>query len=256
MSSALPPPPEAPRRSTPFWKRGWFWAIVIVVILIAAGAGVSQTGERDAEAGSLSAATVSATTASPTPETAEVPNVEGESVDVATSQLEAAGFVVRVETQETNAAPPGHVLRQSATAGSLVEVGDTVGLTVAKALPKIPKVVGKTLANAKRALKNAGFEVGRVTQETSSKKKGTVISQSPDAGTSARPGRTVSLVTAKPAPQQSSNCTPGYTPCLPPASDYDCAGGSGDGPAYTGFVRVTGSDPYGLDSDNDGYGCE
>ena len=52
------------------------------------------------------------------------------------------------------------------------------------------------------------------------------------------------------------NCTPGYKPCLPRASDYDCKGGSGDGPKYTGRVRVTGSDPYGLDSDNDGIGCE
>jgi hypothetical protein len=52
------------------------------------------------------------------------------------------------------------------------------------------------------------------------------------------------------------HCTAGYKPCLHPASDYDCAGGSGDGPKYTGQVRVTGSDPYDLDSDNDGYGCE
>lgn len=52
------------------------------------------------------------------------------------------------------------------------------------------------------------------------------------------------------------NCTAGYSPCLPPASDYDCAGGSGDGPKYTGRVTVTGSDPYDLDSDNDGVGCE
>ncbi len=52
------------------------------------------------------------------------------------------------------------------------------------------------------------------------------------------------------------NCTPGYDPCLPPASDYDCASGSGDGPAYTGFVEVSGSDPYGLDADGDGLGCE
>lgn len=54
------------------------------------------------------------------------------------------------------------------------------------------------------------------------------------------------------APAQ--NCD--YEPCLAPASDYDCAGGSGDGPAYTGPVRVIGSDPYGLDSDGDGWGCE
>jgi len=53
-----------------------------------------------------------------------------------------------------------------------------------------------------------------------------------------------------------SNCTPGYSPCLAPASDYDCAGGGGDGPKYVqGPVRVSGSDPYGLDSDGDGVGC-
>lgn len=59
------------------------------------------------------------------------------------------------------------------------------------------------------------------------------------------------LVAAAPA---SSNCD--YDPCLPPASDYDCEGGGGDGPAYTGYVRVIGSDPYGLDADGDGVGCE
>jgi serine/threonine-protein kinase len=129
-----------------------------------------------------------------------VPNVEGESIEDATSELQSAGFVVSVATKLTNAADPGEVLLQSVTAGSLLEVGGTIGLIVAKAPPTIPKVVGETLANARRALKNAGYEVGNVTQQTSSKKKGTVISQSPDAGTSARPGRAVSLVTAKPTP--------------------------------------------------------
>lgn len=47
-----------------------------------------------------------------------------------------------------------------------------------------------------------------------------------------------------------------YNPCLPPASDYDCEGGSGNGPAYTGMVEVTGTDIYGLDADGDGIGCE
>lgn len=49
----------------------------------------------------------------------------------------------------------------------------------------------------------------------------------------------------------------GYSPCLPPGPDVDCAGGSGDGPRYVqGPVYVTGSDPYGLDGDGDGVGCE
>lgn len=52
-------------------------------------------------------------------------------------------------------------------------------------------------------------------------------------------------------------CTPGYSPCIPPGPDVDCAGGSGNGPRYVqGPVTVTGSDPYGLDSDHDGIGCE
>lgn len=45
--------------------------------------------------------------------------------------------------------------------------------------------------------------------------------------------------------------------CLDPSrSDYDCAGGSGDGPGYTGPVQVVGYDEYDLDRDGDGYACE
>ncbi|MFN2490542.1 MAG: thermonuclease family protein [Actinomycetota bacterium] len=52
-------------------------------------------------------------------------------------------------------------------------------------------------------------------------------------------------------------CTDGYSPCLPPASDYDCAGGTADGPEYAdGPIQVSGSDPYDLDSDDDGVACE
>jgi hypothetical protein len=58
-------------------------------------------------------------------------------------------------------------------------------------------------------------------------------------------------------PPPTEDCTPGYSPCLTPASDYDCEGGEGDGPEYVaGPVQVTGSDPYGLDLDSNGVGCE
>ncbi|HEY7950237.1 MAG TPA: hypothetical protein VID51_05320 [Solirubrobacterales bacterium] len=57
---------------------------------------------------------------------------------------------------------------------------------------------------------------------------------------------------------ESSECDPSYSgACLDPySSDYDCEGGSGDGPDYTGPVAVVGDDHYGLDSDSDGYACE
>jgi serine/threonine-protein kinase len=203
MDQLPPPPPEAPRRSTPVWKRWWFWAIVVVLILVVAGAGIAATTQTETEAVSPSpstSTTTTTTTPSPTPETALVPDVGGKSVEDATAELQAAGLNVSVQTKLTDQAPKGTVVFTAPMPGSSVEVGDTVTLTVAKPLPKIPKVVGKTIANAKRSLKSAGFEVGKVRQQTSSKKKGTVISQSPDAGTSARPGRAVSLVVAKPAP--------------------------------------------------------
>lgn len=57
--------------------------------------------------------------------------------------------------------------------------------------------------------------------------------------------------------EQAEQCHPSYSGCLDPtASDYDCEGGSGDGPLYTGTVEVTGYDEYGLDDDGDGIGCE
>jgi endonuclease YncB( thermonuclease family) len=55
-----------------------------------------------------------------------------------------------------------------------------------------------------------------------------------------------------------SGCDPSYQgACLNPcASDYDCAGGSGNGPYYTGPVRVVGPDHFRLDADGDGSACE
>lgn len=54
-----------------------------------------------------------------------------------------------------------------------------------------------------------------------------------------------------------SGCDPNYSGCVPIASDVDCAGGSGNGPAYVqGPVSVIGVDIYGLDRDGDGIGCE
>ena len=56
---------------------------------------------------------------------------------------------------------------------------------------------------------------------------------------------------------QASKCHPSYSGCLKQgAGDYDCAGGTGNGPNYTGAVQVYGLDSFDLDRDNDGWGCE
>jgi hypothetical protein len=58
--------------------------------------------------------------------------------------------------------------------------------------------------------------------------------------------------------KETQQCDPNYSgACVPIASDVDCAGGSGNGPAYVqGPVQVVGTDIYGLDRDGDGIGCE
>ncbi|TDB80240.1 hypothetical protein E1182_09875 [Micromonospora sp. KC721] len=68
-------------------------------------------------------------------------------------------------------------------------------------------------------------------------------------------------VTTKPVTEViavgTSNCDPNYSGCVPIASDVDCAGGSGNGPAYVkGPVKVIGDDIYKLDRNDDGYGCD
>lgn len=52
-----------------------------------------------------------------------------------------------------------------------------------------------------------------------------------------------------PAEQSGRNCMNGYDPCLPIRGDMNC-------PDIGHPVRVTGSDPYGLDRDGDGVGCD
>ncbi len=53
----------------------------------------------------------------------------------------------------------------------------------------------------------------------------------------------------KKVPKPANNCMTGYSPCLPIVADLDC--GEIGHP-----VTVTGSDPYRLDRDGDGTGCD
>jgi hypothetical protein len=82
--------------------------------------------------------------------------------------------------------------------------------------------------------------------ETSRRLQGAVVTKAPVTR--------VIAVGTKPAQQ----CDPNYSgACVPIASDVDCAGGTGNGPAYVeGPVRIIGTDIYRLDSDGDRVGCE
>jgi hypothetical protein len=92
-----------------------------------------------------------------------------------------------------------------------------------------------------------------------------IATPSPSPVSTPKPTPTPKL--ASPTPQNTpiistqpkNDCNPSYPDvCIPNgAADYDCAGGSGNGPNYIkGPIRVLSPDPYGLDRDHDGIGCE
>lgn len=93
-------------------------------------------------------------------------------------------------------------------------------------------------------------KVETATPEPTKSKVKTVIPKTPIATTPV-PG-TPEQVAVQP------ECDPNYSgACVPVASDVDCAGGSGNGPAYIkGPVTVIGRDIYDLDRDGNGIGCE
>jgi resuscitation-promoting factor RpfB len=195
-----------------------------------------------------------------TPKLARVPDVEGLGLARAKRKLRAAGLEVGDIDRRPSSKRKDTVLMQGVGKGTELEPGSSVPLVVAAPLPRVPSVVGKPEASAIRNLKNAGFKVKKTTQTRTTGKDGVVLSQSPSSGTRAKPNSVVRIVISNvqrsPDSGGAGSCTPGYSPCLPPASDYDCRGGSGNGPKYTGPVRVTGSDPYDLDRDGDGKACE
>jgi resuscitation-promoting factor RpfB len=231
-----------------------------VAILLA----VAACGE-DTTTSAATPAPTTPTASEPTraePAKVRVPPVTGLPLRRAITRLTAQGLQVGTVSRRPAAKPRGTVLVQSKRAGSKLTTGMSISLVVAAPLPIMPNTVGDDRAEAKRELRLAGFSVRTTKLQTNSASPRTVIDQTPDGGTRARPGATVTLTIAvepppPPPSAEEDDCTSGYSPCLPPASDYDCAGGSGDGPAYAdGPIYVTGSDPYGLDADGDGVACE
>lgn len=162
----------------------------------------------------------------------------------AEAALDDAGLSWHVKKKPVHDADNvGLVLEQS-----LPDTGSDVQLIVGVTFPEVPFVRGMQLAHAKAALKKAGYKVRVVRRNSTLGRNWEVVGQTPAGGTEMLEGKVVSLVALR------NICTPGYYPCLPRASDYDCPGG--DGPYYAPYTHVYGDDPYQLDDDSDGLGCE
>lgn len=129
------------------------------------------------------------------------PNLEGMTVDAARERWRDKGLVVIEDDERIDSgAAPGTIIDQRPSPGSPLASLE-IRVTVAKAAAEttVPDVIGKPLADAQKALADAGFEVAEPTFEASREAKGTVIRQTPAAGEPTKQKAMVRIVVAEAA---------------------------------------------------------
>jgi eukaryotic-like serine/threonine-protein kinase len=129
------------------------------------------------------------------PKPIAVPPVLGVPYEQAAGQLQGAGFAVAREDVDSNE-PKGTVVRQSPEGNSLAGKGSTVTLSVSKGPPEspVPDVSSFSRAEAIATLRGSGFKaVVEISEVEDPLLDGVVLFQNPGAGTTARPGSTVTI---------------------------------------------------------------
>ena len=124
-----------------------------------------------------------------------VPKVVGMKQDEAIKALEEANLKVEVVEEASKKVEEGYVISQETDANTEVFAGDTVKIHVSTGTEKatVPDVIGKTQADAKKALEALGFVVTVTTSEDSSKDSGIVLKQSIDSGKSVEKGSSITI---------------------------------------------------------------
>ncbi|HRV60778.1 MAG TPA: PASTA domain-containing protein, partial [Solirubrobacterales bacterium] len=131
----------------------------------------------------------------------KVPPVVGQTLNAAKQQLAAVGLDFD-STEKPSDRPQGEVIDQSPTAGTRVDPGTAVSLTVSSGPEdtrvSIPSVVGLTQSAAESQLSSAGLVASVQTETTTIQPQdGKVIDQSPISGTKVTEGSTVVITVGK-----------------------------------------------------------
>ena len=128
-----------------------------------------------------------------------VPNVLGQDVRVASATLRDHGF--SVITVEKPGGKEGRVIAISPAEGSVLSAGGEVTLTVSQGTPAqtvtVPDLTGLSRSSALLELFRCGLTVGEVTEEPSDAPSGTVIRQSPTAGSLVAPNTKLKLTVSQ-----------------------------------------------------------
>ena len=135
---------------------------------------------------------------------AEVPAVRNETRADAGRILRGAGFEVEERSEESSAEYEGYVMEQNPRGGVMAEVDSTVTITVGEGpgTVEVPDVANITPVQARGILEEADLRLGsQSTTPSDSVPEGSIVSQSPKAGSEAEPGSSVA-VTISSGPSQ------------------------------------------------------
>lgn len=119
------------------------------------------------------------------PDDTIVPSVVGQLYEDAAGMLEKAGFNAQQGEQRiSKAAPKGSVLQQDPPGGSRQKKGSDVVLAVSLGRKEavVPQIIGLTPQQARVAVENAGFQMGRTVELPSDYPRGTVFQVEPPPG--------------------------------------------------------------------------
>lgn len=134
-------------------------------------------------------------------ESLEMPDLKGLSRKDAEEKLTKMGLKIGSIYERNSDEEAGTVIATDPRAGSKINKGQSVDITVSKGKKEkkvsVPDVTGLPLEAAKEAITSAGFHVGSVSKEPSKQAEGTVVSQSPAGGSSIAEGTAVNLVVAE-----------------------------------------------------------
>ncbi|MDQ0812335.1 serine/threonine protein kinase [Streptomyces sp. B3I7] len=135
-----------------------------------------------------------------------VPSVVGDDLDEATTKLEGDKYQFNVKTKtKESSEQPNTVLDQDPALGTEVQKGSTITLTVAKAESKstVPDVTGQSCDAAKQQLQDNDLTGNCTEVDTDDPSKvGKVIQTSPQAGSQADKGSTVTVQIGKAKKQE------------------------------------------------------
>lgn len=134
-----------------------------------------------------------------TPATIKVPDVSGQTVEVAKEMLETAGLKVgKVIEEPSSEVGEGKVIRTNPAASTSKRERSLVDIIVATTeAVTVPDVVGKDFDEAKMELEAAGFVVKETQEHSDSVEAKKVIATDPKANSSKTKGSTVTVTVSK-----------------------------------------------------------